>query len=129
MTNSNNFLPVVDAQQRLLGMVALQDLKEHLGTGSELNAVIAADIMRPIPPCLLPGQKLLDALPVLLASEQRNVPVVSTRQDKLLVGSLPRAEALSALSEVIAASNSTTSSTESIAKENLAPPPPPPAAK
>jgi hypothetical protein len=78
---------------------------------------------------LLPGQKLLDALPVLLASEQRNVPVVSTRQDKLLVGSLPRAEALSALSEVIAASNSTTSSTESIAKENLAPPPPPPAAK
>jgi CIC family chloride channel protein len=129
LSSSNNYLPVVDAQYRLLGMVALQDLKEHLGAGSELNAVIAADIMRPIPPCLLPGQKLLDALPVLLASEQRNVPVVSTRQDKLLVGSLPRAEALSALSEVIAASNSTTSSTESIAKENLAPPPPPPAAK
>jgi CIC family chloride channel protein len=126
LSSSNNYLPVVDAQYRLLGMVALQDLKEHLGAGSELNAVIAADIMRPIPPCLLPGQKLL---PVLLASEQRNVPVVSTRQDKLLVGSLPRAEALSALSEVIAASNSTTSSTESIAKENLAPPPPPPAAK
>jgi CBS domain-containing protein len=58
--------------------VALQDLKEYLGAGSELNAVIAADIMRPRPPCLLPGQKLLDALPVLLASEQRNVPVVNT---------------------------------------------------
>ena len=32
LTNSNNFLPVVDAQQRLLGVVALQDLKEFLNT-------------------------------------------------------------------------------------------------
>ena len=30
LTNPNNFLPVVDAQQRLLGVVALQDLKEFL---------------------------------------------------------------------------------------------------
>jgi hypothetical protein len=78
LSSPNNYLPVVDGQYRLLGLVALQDLKEYLGAGSELSAVIAADIMRPRPPCLLPGQKLLDALPVLLASEQRNVPVVNT---------------------------------------------------
>ena len=78
LTGSNNFLPVVDAQYRLLGVVALQDVKEHLGAGAELTAVIAWDLMRPIPPCLKPDQKLLDALPTLLASEQRNVPVVNT---------------------------------------------------
>jgi CIC family chloride channel protein len=129
LSSPNNYLPVVDAQDRLLGLVALQDLKEYLGAGRELSAVIAADIMRPAPPCLLPGQKLLDALPVLLGSEQRNVPVVNTREEKRLVGSMLRAEALAALSEVIAASTTTTSSNETIAKEKLMPPPPPPAAK
>jgi CBS domain-containing protein len=112
----------VDAQFQLLGVVALHDLKEYLGAGAELTAVIAWDLMRPIPPFLTPGQKLLDALPILLASEQRNVPVVSTIDEKRLVGSVLRAEALGALSEAIAASTSTTSSTETIAKETQAPP-------
>ncbi len=129
LSSPNNYLPVADAEGRLVGLVALQDLKEYLGAGSEMSAVIAADIMRPEPPFLLPGQKLLDALPVLLASEQRNVPVVNTREEKRLVGAMPRAEALAALSEVIAANTATTSSTEIIAKEKLAPPPPPPGAR
>ena len=37
--------------------------------------------MRPPPPRLWPGQKLLDALPVLLASELRNIPVVNNFED------------------------------------------------
>jgi CIC family chloride channel protein len=118
LTGSNNYLPVVDAQFQLLGVVALHDLKEYLGAGAELTAVIAWDLMRPIPPFLTPGQKLLDALPTLLASEQRNVPVVSTIDEKRLVGSVLRAEALGALSEAIAASTTTTASTETIAKES-----------
>ena len=52
LSSTNNFLPVVDNDYRLVGVVALQDLKEHLTHGSELAAVIAEDIMRPIPPCL-----------------------------------------------------------------------------
>ncbi len=129
LSSTNNFLPVVDNDYRLVGVVALQDLKEHLTHGSELAAVIAEDIMRPIPPCLRPGQKLLDALPVLLASEMRNVPVVSTFQDKRLVGSVPRAEALAALSEAIAAGAGMTASTEATAKETLLPLPGKPAPK
>ncbi|MGA2174077.1 MAG: ClcB-like voltage-gated chloride channel protein [Verrucomicrobiota bacterium] len=129
LSSANNFLPVVDARDRLLGVVALQDLKEYLTAGSELTAIIAGDIMRPIPPCLRPGQKLLDALPVLLASEQRNVPVVNTFEEKRLVGSILRAEALAALSEAIAAGATTTSSTEVIAKEKPARPPDRPAPK
>ena len=59
----------------------MQDLKEYLGAGLELNAVIAGDVMRPPPPRLWPGQKLLDALPVLLASELRNIPVVNNFEE------------------------------------------------
>ena len=127
--SQNNFFPVVDDQFRMVGVVALQDLKEYLGAGQELNAIIAADVMRAVPPCLRPWERLKDALPVLLASEQRNVPVVNTFEEKRLIGSVPRAEALAALSEAIAASTTTTTSAETIAKQKQAPPKQPPAAK
>jgi CIC family chloride channel protein len=127
--SSNNFLPVVDAQGRLIGVVALQDLKGFLGAGLELSAVIAADVMRPLPPRLQPGQKLLDALPVLLASEQRNIPVVNNFEDDRLIGSMPRAEGLAVLSEAVSAGARTTSSTEITPKEKPAPPAPPPEAR
>jgi H+/Cl- antiporter ClcA/CBS domain-containing protein len=107
LTSANNFLPVVDAKMRLVGIVALQDLKEYLGAGEELRAVIAYDIMRPPPPCVTPNQKLLEALPLVLASEQRNVPVVNTLKENRLVGALARAEVLGIFSEAIAAKTKT----------------------
>ena len=125
----NNFLPVVDARGRLLGIVALQDLKGYLGAGRELSAVIAADVMRPLPVRLRPGQKLLDALPALLASEQRNIPVVNNFEEDRLIGSMPRAEGLAVLSEAISAGTSMTASTEIIASKPPARPAPPPEAK
>jgi len=105
LTNANNFLPVVDAQDRLVGLVALQDLKEFLGPDREVPGVIAGDVMRPVPPCVTPGQRLTEALPMVLASEQRNIPVVNSLKEKRLIGSLARAEALGLLSEAIAARN------------------------
>jgi CIC family chloride channel protein len=104
LTSSNNFLPVVDAKQQLVGVVALQDLKEHLGAGEELKAVIAYDVMRPPPACVTPNQRLLDILPVVLASEQRNIPVVNSLKENRLIGALARAEVLNLFSEAIAAS-------------------------
>ncbi len=102
LTSSNSFLPVVDKTQRLIGLVALQDMKEYLNTQLELTSVIAYDLMRPPPPCLTPGQSLFDALPVLLSSEQRNIPVVNNLAEFRLVGSVARADALGLLSEAIA---------------------------
>jgi chloride channel protein, CIC family len=104
LTSANNFLPVVDGKGFLLGVVALQDLKEYLGSGDEVLGVIAYDIMRPSPPCVTPNQRLLEVFPVVLASEQRNIPVVSTLKENRLVGALARAEVLGIFSEVIAAS-------------------------
>ena len=103
LKSPNNFLPVVDAEQQLIGVVALHDLKEHLGSGSELNAVIAYDLMRPPPKCLTPAVSLLEALPVVLESELRNIPVVNSFKENRLVGSLARAEVLAIFSEAIAA--------------------------
>ena len=103
LTSANNFLPVVDAKGQLLGIVALQDLKEYLGAGDELRGVIAYDIMRPPPACVTPNQRLLDVLPVVLTSEQRNIPVVNTLKENRLVGALGRSEVLSIFSEAIAA--------------------------
>ncbi len=107
MTSANNFLPVVGNKGQLLGMVALQDLKEYLGSGEEVLGVIAYDIMRPPPPCVTPNQKLLEVLPVVMASEQRNIPVVNTLKENRLVGALARAEVLGIFSEAIAASSKT----------------------
>jgi CIC family chloride channel protein len=105
LTRANNFLPVVDADHRLVGMVSLHDLKPFLHSSQELRAIIAFDVMQPPPPCVTPGQRLLDALPVVLASEQRHVPVVNTQTEKRLVGALGRAEILGLFSEAIASSS------------------------
>ena len=104
LTMPHNFLPVVDGNQRLIGMVALHDLKEYLNASQELNGVIAYDVMRPPPACLTPNQKLTDVLPILLASELRNVPVVNTLTEYKLIGAVSRAVALGTLSEAISAS-------------------------
>lgn len=103
LTSANNFLPVVDAKSRLVGLVALQDLKEYLGAEEEFHGVIAYDFMRAAPPAVTPNQRLLEVLPLVLGSEQRNIPVVNTLMENRLVGALPRAEVLGMFSEAIAA--------------------------
>jgi CBS domain-containing protein len=92
----------VDRENRLCGLVALQDLKEQLSPHQAISAVIAYDLMRPAPVALTPDQRLLDVLPILLSSEQRNIPVVNNAKEKRLIGALVRAEALGVLSEAIA---------------------------
>lgn len=103
LTNSNNFLPVVDAERRLVGVVALQDLKEYLGAGFELRAVIASDVMRPPPPVVTPNQRLVDVFNLAVASQQQNIPVVNTLSGMKLVGALSRTHVLGLFAETIAA--------------------------
>jgi CIC family chloride channel protein len=102
LVSPNNFVPIADGQQRLIGIIALQDLKDFLNSKEEVAGVIALDLMRPPPPCLTPGQRLLDVLPLVLKSELRHIPVVSTLSENRLVGSLSRAQVLTIFSEAIA---------------------------
>jgi CIC family chloride channel protein len=103
LVSPNNFLPVVDGTGKLLGVVALHDLKEYLSAGQELNGVIALDVMRPPPPCLTPDQRLSDVLPVLLGSELRNVPVVNNSSQFHLVGAVASGVGVAELDEHAAA--------------------------
>lgn len=103
LTTTFNFLPVVDENDRFIGVIALHDLKEHLGAEFNFDNIIAYDLMRPPPDCVTPTQRLQDVLPVLLKSELRNVPVVNHPGDLRLVGSLQRSEALALLSDAISA--------------------------
>lgn len=90
----NNYLPVVDAERRLVGLIALHDLKQHLTRGEDLKGVIAYDVMRPPPAVVLPVQRLLEVLPIIVASDLRNVPVVNSRKEMRLIGAIVRAEVL-----------------------------------
>ena len=69
-----------------------------------IRVMLAVDVMRPPPLTLTPNQPLVTALPILLASEQRNIPVVNNQKHQRLIGSLPRAEVLGLFSEAIAVS-------------------------
>lgn len=102
LTGSFNFLPVVDEEDRLVGLISIHDLKEYLRSPDGLDGVIAFDVMRPPMVRLTPAQRLLDVLPTLVGSEQRNVPVVTSLEDNRLIGSLARSEVLSLFSEVLA---------------------------
>lgn len=106
LTTTFNFLPVIDESERFIGVIALHDLKEHLGAEFDFDNIIAYDLMRPPPDCVTPTQRLQDVLPVLLKSELRNVPVVNHPGDRRLVGSLQRSEALALLSDAISARRS-----------------------
>jgi CIC family chloride channel protein len=99
---SYNYLPVVDDEDHLVGLVALHDLKDYLGSADGMDGVIAFDIMRPPMVMLTPAQRLLDVLPTVLSSEQRNVPVVKSAEDTRLIGTLARSEVLGMFSEAIA---------------------------
>ncbi len=100
--SSNNFVPILNQEKRLVGIVALHDLKEYLNSTQDIGGIIAYDLMRPPPKTLTPDQRLPDALPIVLQSELRNVPVVNNADDNELVGSVSRAEVLAMFSEAIA---------------------------
>lgn len=101
LQSSNNFLPVVDREGRLTGVVALHDLKEFLHGGEEIPGVIAFDVMRPPPPCLTPDQRLTEALALVLGSEMRNVPVVNSAEEMRLLGAVQRAELLALFADAV----------------------------
>jgi CIC family chloride channel protein len=103
LKHAYNYLPVVNAKEHLVGLVALHDLKPHLHQAAELRCVIASDIMIPVDQVLTPNDLVLDALPKLLKGDQRNIPVVNDLRNRQLVGSVSRSEALALLSEAIAA--------------------------
>ena len=99
-----NYLPVLSADKRLVGVISLQDLKAHLNAGEELRAVIALDLMRPAETYLTPNRQLMEALPEIMSSEMEMIPVVNSNREMRLVGSVSRSKTLGLMSDAIARS-------------------------
>lgn len=93
------YLTVIDEDNQLVGEVRLQDLKEWLGGGSELEAVIAMDVMRVSTRFLTPEMRLSEALPILMTHPGNDVPVVNNATQKKLIGTLSRTDVLNLFSD------------------------------
>jgi CBS-domain-containing membrane protein len=87
-------VPVVDAEDRLLGIVSEHDLLGALDDGKKLGAVTASDIMTCNPYSIHPEAMLPTLIHVLRASDLIRVPVVDAK-DKL-VGIIARRDVLRA---------------------------------
>jgi CBS-domain-containing membrane protein len=87
-------VPVVDTNDRLLGIVSEHDLLGALDDGKKLGAVAAGDIMTCDPYSIHPETMLPTLIHVLRASDLIRVPVVDAK-DKL-VGIIARRDVLRA---------------------------------
>jgi CBS domain-containing protein len=87
-------VPVVDAEDRLLGIVSEHDLLGALDDGKKLGAVTASDIMTCNPYSIHPEAMLPTLIHALRASDLIRVPVVDA--DDKLVGIIARRDALRA---------------------------------
>ena len=87
-------VPVVDAEDRLLGIVSEHDLLGALNDGKKLGAVTASDIMTCNPYSIHPEAMLPTLIHVLRASDLIRVPVVDA--DNKLVGIIARRDVLRA---------------------------------
>ena len=89
-------VPVVDAKDKLLGIVSEHDLLAALDDGHKLGAVAAGDIMTFNPYSIHPEAMLPTLVHVFRASDLIRVPVVDAK-DKL-VGIIARRDVLTCVS-------------------------------
>ena len=87
-------VPVVDAKDKLLGIVSEHDLLAALDDGKKLGAVTASDIMTCNPYSIHPEAMIPTLIHVLRASDLIRVPVVDA--DDKLVGIIARRDVLRA---------------------------------
>ena len=87
-------VPVVDAKDKLLGIVSEHDLLAALDDGHKLGAVVAGDVMTCNPYSIHPEAMLPTLVHVFRASDLIRIPVVDAK-DKL-VGIIARRDVLRA---------------------------------
>ncbi len=94
----HNYLYVVDAQSRLLGAVALHDIKPHLHRPELARLIIASELMISDFPCVPVDAPLGVALERMLAHDGERLPVVDSERSRVLVGALSKRDVLLTLS-------------------------------
>lgn len=92
--NRYNYLYVTDAGNHFQGAISLHDIKAYLNHPDLAELVIALDFMREEFPMLTPEQPLVDALGVFSGHDGERLPVVASREDRLLLGTLSKTDLL-----------------------------------
>jgi len=89
---------VVGRGRKLIGVVRLEDLAEHLHSKALADTFIAGDIAHENPPALDPRSPLPEALVVFTHEHEQELPVVR-KDDGTLAGTLSRNDLLLTLAE------------------------------
>lgn len=95
------YLYVVDAEGIYVGAVGLQDIKEHLGSSTLGNLIIAQDLLTDGPPSIAYSASLEEALNLFRSYSGERLPVVADGPRPRLLGSLAKTDLLLALAERI----------------------------
>ncbi len=89
---------VVSPGRKLLGVVRLEDLSEHLHSQALADTFIAGDIAHENPPALDPRSPLPEALVIFTHQHEQELPVVN-KTDGTLAGTLSRNDLVLTLAE------------------------------
>jgi chloride channel protein, CIC family len=85
-------LPVVDKDQRLLGVVNLEEVHRASLSPDLRNWLMAEDIMRQVDHPLLPTDRLDEALEAFVENDLLAMPVIEDEKGRKLIGIVKRAQ-------------------------------------
>ncbi len=99
LLHTSRYLYVVDAAENYLGAISVEDIKEHLGSSSLADLVIARDLLRPNPQGIAVSSSLEEALQRFTLHEGERLPVVADGAAPRLLGSIAKTDLLLALAD------------------------------
>jgi CBS domain-containing protein len=89
-TTNSPFLPVVDENKKLLGIISIDQIKDAILDDSFWDWLVASDIMAPPPEIVIENQSLSDAINLMNQLYTEHLPVSSSSSDGAITGILDR---------------------------------------
>lgn len=93
-----NYLYVVNADRRFLGVVSLHDIKPYLNEPEMADVIIAEDILREDFPTVTPNVPLTQALETFAHHDGERLPVLDEK-DRTLLGRISKSDLILAIAE------------------------------
>jgi chloride channel protein, CIC family len=97
--------PVIDSQNRLVGILGYEELREALGAERPDDALTARDLMRTPPPVAFPDDTLTEVADKFRAAGAGRLPVVSRDNPSQLLGIVSHRDVLGAYQRVVLGSS------------------------
>ena len=92
-----NALSIADGDNRLLGAVALHDLKAHIHDPSLARLIIASELMDANFPYLDQDATVAEALQRVMLHDGERIPIVDGHGGRMLVGTISKCDLLLAV--------------------------------